>query len=269
MKKRYYYSIASGSKGNCALYVYDDTYILIDMGVSVRSLKQSLLKVGVNIEDLTAILITHEHTDHIKGISTFAKKYNTPIYATKDTVREIIKKTPHASDILYTITADLPIAIGDVSVTAMLTPHDAVCSVGYIISNDMQSLGYVTDIGFMPNAIKSKLIGCDIVVIESNHDPYLLRNCDYPWSIKERIAGSHGHLSNADCATCVAQLVKTGTKTVVLAHLSEQSNTPLLAFSETKQALVAENIDCDLYVAPKDAMENIVELQVREKACCQ
>lgn len=269
MKERFYYSIASGSSGNCGLYVVDGTAVLIDLGVSVRGLKQALVSLGLDITDLSAVLITHEHTDHIKGLATFVKKYEIPIYATYATADTLILKTPQLEDRLRPFSGGECFTIDGLAVQSFHTPHDAAASVGYIIEGMSSTFGFATDLGFVPTAIQELLIGCDAVVLESNHDPYMLKTGPYPWPLKQRVGGPRGHLSNPDCAICAVKLAKCGTHNLILAHLSEHNNTPLTAFRETRQALDDANVDCQLYVAPRGAMENPIYLDTGEKACCQ
>lgn len=266
--ERFYYSIASGSTGNSGLYVAGNTAILIDMGVSVRALRQALARVELDIPDLAAVLITHEHTDHIKGMATFVKKYDVPIYATEETAREIVFKTPLAADKLRPFRGGEQFAIGSFCVRSFLTPHDAAASVGYVVTGAGASFGFATDLGFMPGEIRRLLQGCDTVVLESNHDPYMLQTGPYPWPLKQRVGGAYGHLSNPDCAVCAAFLAKSGTRTLILAHLSEHNNTPVTAFRETRAALDDAGVSCELYVAPKGPMEQPLLLDMEARACC-
>lgn len=271
MEGRFYYSIASGSTGNCSLYMCDDTAILIDLGVSVRRLQQALRAINLEITDLTAILFTHAHTDHTKGIATFVKKYAVPLYATHGTAAEIIEKTPQAAQKIKSFWGGEIMQLGAVSVQSFLTPHDAAESVGYILKTEAASFGFVTDLGFMPAAVSRKLAGCDTVVLESNHDLQMLANGPYPWQLQERIRSPRGHLSNADCAVAAAALARQGTQQLILAHLSEKNNTPYMALRETQRILDAEGIfSCQVTVAPKDAMQQPLALPIGTEArvCC-
>ncbi len=268
MEKRYYFSIASGSSGNCGLYYHKGNAVLIDLGVSVRKLRQALEKFALDIPDLRAILLTHEHTDHVKGLATLTKKYQVPIYATHGTGEALCEKLPQIAPLLHKVSQGKAFALEHVRVTPFLTPHDAMESCGYVLSDADTAFGYCTDLGFMPQAVQNILNGCDAVVLESNHDPYMLQTGPYPAYLKRRILGAQGHLSNADCAVCAVTLARNGTKHLILSHLSEKNNSPLLAFRETKCALDASGLSCELYVAPRDMMEEPVALQASEELLC-
>lgn len=261
-----YYSIASGSTGNCALLTVGGERILLDMGVSLRTLTQALKTAGLAPGQLSAVLVTHEHSDHIKGISTFCKKYDVPVYCSEGTARELLSRVPHVQDSLSPFASGDSFAIGGVQILSMPTPHDAADSVAYRISGGGQSFAYVTDLGFMPSTVMSRIAGCETVVLESNHDVTMLENGPYPLSLKKRVRGNRGHLSNGECALCAVKLAENGTKRLILAHLSENNNTPLTAFRETRDALALMGCACDLYVAPKGAMEK--PLYFEEEPCC-
>lgn len=269
MEKRYYYSIASGSGGNCGLYVSGGTAVLFDLGVSVRRLRQALATLHLDIPDLSCVLITHEHIDHTKGLATFVKNYDVPLYATHPTVDELLAKTPLAADKLHPFFGGEAFKVGGLSVQSFLTPHDAAESVGYVLRDGQYALGFATDLGFMPSQIKKHLLGCDSVILESNHDPEMLQNGPYPWPLKQRVGGAQGHLSNPDCAVCAAELAQNGTRTLILVHLSEHNNTPRIAYRETRRLIDQCGAACDVYIAPKDAMKEPVLLPAaEERVCC-
>lgn len=266
--KDLYYGLASGSSGNCGLLVLDDTYLLIDLGISVRRLKGLLQKVHLRIEDLDAVLITHEHTDHIKGLATFIKNYQTPIYTTCGTAEVLIHKYPDIKEQLRPFYCGALFQIGCVKVHGFATPHDAADSVGYRFTTEHMSFGYLTDLGFVPTSIRESLLGCDALVLESNHDPDMLRDGPYPYHLQERVAGPRGHLSNFDCARFAVELVRSGAKQLILSHLSDKNNTPAMARMETEAALLAEKLHCSMIVAPKDEMEEPIALMRKEDAVC-
>lgn len=255
----FYYSIASSSSGNCAVWRAGQTAVLIDLGVSVRALKQALHPLDMEIMDLSAVLLTHEHTDHIKGLQTFVKNYDLPVYATFGTAAAILRKLPQARKNLHTFAGGEQFDIGTLHVQSMLIPHDAAEPVAYRINGGGYQLGYVTDVGYMPEEIQHFISGCDTVVLESNHDADMLREGTYPMYLKQRIRSKHGHLSNDDCAKSAGMLAQTGTKRLVLAHLSYHNNTPLAAFQCTQR--VIEGSGCTLCVAPRGAMEQPILLK--------
>lgn len=267
MQQTYYFSIASGSKGNCSLFVYENTRILIDLGVSVRRLTAALRRVGLTIDMLDAVLLTHEHTDHVKGLTTFVKRHTVPIYATKGTAEALLSKNPEAKKLLHTYGGGERFSVHTVEVQTFLTPHDAAESVGFLLHTPRFDFGFATDLGFVPDAVKQKLMGCRAVVLESNHDLDMLRNGPYPWPLKQRVAGGQGHLSNPDCAACAVELAENGAETVVLAHLSEHNNTPMTALRQTQMALQLAEQTCEVYVAPKNEMEHPIYLDTEAEQC--
>lgn len=261
----FYYSIASSSSGNCAVWCAGRCAILIDLGVSVRALKLALHTIGMEITDLSAVLLTHEHTDHIKGLQTFIKNYDLPVYATFGTAAAILYKLPQAQKNLHTFAGGEQFDIGTLHVQSMLIPHDAAEPVAYRINGGGYQLGYVTDVGYVPEKIQDFISGCDTVVLESNHDVDMLRTSTYPMYLKQRIHSKYGHLSNQDCAKSAEMLVQAGTKRLILAHLSYNNNTPLTAFQCTQRMI--EGSECTLYVAPRGAMEQPILLK-EEKILC-
>lgn len=267
MEQNCYFSIASGSSGNCSLYIAGNTRILIDLGVSVRRLTAALRRLGLTIDMLDAVLLTHEHIDHIKGLATFVKRHDVPVYATRGTAEVLLSKNPDAKKLLRPYWGGEAFTVGTVDVQSFLTPHDAAESVGYILRTHNHTFGFATDLGFLPAAVKKLLLGCDTVVLESNHDLDMLRTGPYPWPLKQRVGGSHGHLSNPDCAACAVELAESGTSTIILAHLSEHNNTPVTALRETRMALDAAGAVCDVYVAPKEEMEHPIQLGAEVQIC--
>ncbi len=256
----FYYSIASGSTGNCAVWNTGTTKILLDLGVSVRALNQALRALDMRPEDLSAVLLTHEHADHVKGLGTFCKKYDVPVYATFGTAAAIQMKLPQAQRLLRPFAGGEHFEVGDLGVHSYRTPHDAADSVCYRIDGGGHRLGYVTDLGFLPEEVFTAMSGCDVVALESNHDVEMLRTGPYPMYLKERIRGKYGHLSNEECAKAAVGLVQRGAQRLILSHLSETNNRPLTAFHATQYALEKAAADCELYVAPRGAMEQPVSL---------
>ncbi|MDO4269828.1 MAG: MBL fold metallo-hydrolase [Eubacteriales bacterium] len=261
--ERYYYSIASGSSGNCGLYLAGDTAILIDLGVSLRKITTALAEIGLALGDLSAVLLTHDHIDHVKGLPMFLKKGSAPVFASRETARALTDKDPSCGGRLTAFDGGDGFSVGPVTVTAFETPHDAPGSVGYILEHGGRRFGFATDLGFVPRGVADKLCGCEAVVLESNHDPHMLQAGPYPYPLKMRVAGPDGHLSNPDCAVCAAELVKNGAKTLILAHLSEKNNMPELALQQTRSA-VRGLAPCRIIVAPKERMEAPVLLGEEE-----
>lgn len=260
MTQRFYYSIASGSSGNCGLYMCGSTAILIDLGVSLRKITTALHEVSLSLDRIAGVVITHDHTDHIKGLPMFLKKSQAPVYASAETALALHLKQTAPEGRLTTFEPGERFGIGEIGVTPFDTPHDAAGSVGYILSNGDTRFGFATDLGFVPGEIADQLRGCDAVVLESNHDPHMLAAGPYPYMLKQRVGGPRGHLSNPDCAICAAELVKSGTRTLILAHLSEHNNMPALALQQTQLALKGL-APCAVYIAPRERMDAPIVLE--------
>lgn len=266
--KDLYYGLASGSTGNSGLLVLDNICLLIDVGISVRRLKGLLETFGLTIADLDAILITHEHTDHIKGLATLIKNYQTPIYTACGTADVLLAKYPNIRDQLRPFYHGAAFEIGGVKVQSFPTPHDAADSVGYRLTGSRISFGYLTDLGFVSAAVREAMLGCDAAVLESNHDPDMLRNGPYPYHLQERVSGPRGHLSNFECARFAVELAREGAEQLILSHLSDKNNTPAMAQMETEAALMADRLHCAMYIAPKNEMTAPVWLQGKEDTVC-
>lgn len=253
MAERYYYSIASGSKGNCGLYRAGKTVILIDLGVSLRKITTALASHGLGLADVSAVLLTHEHIDHVKGLQMFLKKADAPVFASRGTADALAEKDPACAGRLHAFDSGEALWVHDVDIATFATPHDAADSVGYVLAHGNHRFGYATDLGFVPREAAALLRGCGTVVLESNHDPHMLQAGPYPYALKMRVAGPSGHLSNPDCAVFAADLVRHGTRSLVLAHLSEKNNMPALALQQTAAALRGLP-DCAVQVAPREGM---------------
>lgn len=251
----YYYSIASGSKGNCGLLHMHQRNFLIDLGVSHRQLKTVLATLNLTFHEIDAVFITHEHIDHVKGIQTFCKKESVPVYCTHGTAQALQYKYDLQPNRLHAFYGSQSLEMYGVAITSFLTPHDAVESVGYAFSADGCKFGYATDLGFVTTDTRRALAGCGCVVLESNHDLEMLANGPYPYPLQERIRGSHGHLSNIDCARFAIELAENGTQHFILAHLSEQNNDPLITKNQTEQALLRNQFNCTVQVAPVGVMK--------------
>jgi len=251
-------TLASGSTGNMTYIRVNDTRIAVDAGISCKAIKNALEGIGTSPSELDAIFVTHEHSDHIKGLPVLTKKYPVSVHAAGMTAEYVCC----ADGCLCAHPPVYEVRVGCVTVRSFITPHDSLCSVGYIITPDgdeESSIGVATDMGFVPGEIEEQLRACRYVVLESNHDPELLRTGPYPDHLKYRIASRTGHLSNADCAQCVVRLATGGVKGIILAHLSEENNRPELALIESKTALERAGIDgVTLKVAAKNDVIRLV-----------
>lgn len=250
-------SLYSSSSGNSTLISNSDTNILIDAGVSSSKITASLNKAGIDAGEITAIFVTHEHSDHISGIRVLSKKYSIPVFALSSTMEGILES---ASDIpqgfLHIISPSKVYKIGSMNIKAFVTPHDSSSSVGYVIESEQKKYAVATDTGCITKSMLSNLAGCEAVLVEANHDVDMLKCGPYPYVLKKRILSDEGHLSNDKCAWLATQLAIWGTKRILIGHLSEQNNTPEKAFECVKQSLVSNGFtlgsDVILKVAPKD-----------------
>lgn len=231
------YPICSSSKGNCVFIGTAGHGILVDAGCSFKKLKNALELIGTDLSGIEAVFITHEHSDHIAGLAMLLKNTRIPVFSTKGTEyalkeREIIP----ADAVIYNARDGYRSAAFKVS--CFNTSHDAAESVGYKAEFRGELFGICTDTGIVTDEAKAALIGCRTVYLESNHDVETLRrNPNYPADLKRRILGDHGHLSNEQCAEFAAELVQRGTKHLVLAHLSQENNSPATALNCTRKAL--------------------------------
>lgn len=226
--------LSSGSKGNTTYIESDNAKILIDIGNTSKYVKEKLEDFGVKPEELDAILITHTHVDHIKGLKVFKKKYDIPVYIT-----EIMYKSLDYLDSYIFIKDEFD--IGDIHVTAIRTSHDTEDSRGYIISNNGKTVVYITDTGYINNKYFDLLSNRDLYIMESNHDIEMLSNGRYPFQLRQRILSDKGHLSNYDCSKYLSSFIGDKTKYILLAHLSEENNTEELAYETLINRLNMDN----------------------------
>ena len=253
---------ASGSGGNCMLCSERDTHILIDAGISMRRLQQSLRAFDLEIQDICGVLITHEHSDHVSGLKMLLKHYALPLYAPHTVAARLCGMLPDAVEHMHIITPGDGFRLGAVCVRAFRTPHDTDESVGYRVEG-RGVFALATDMGHVTEDVLAGLTGADTVLIESNHDPDMLLNGPYPVYLKRRILSDHGHLSNPDCAALAVKLSETGTRTVILGHLSRENNRPEIALAETGRAL--DGRDVRVFCAP---VSGCLSLEVKESALC-
>ncbi len=232
--------LASGSKGNCAIVASARTRLLVDAGLSCRETLKRMAAAGEDPQGLTAILISHEHSDHIAGLPVLARKLKTPVYmtgATNDTWgRQCGKKQMHL-DRLELFSSGHSFHIGDIQVMPFTIPHDAADPVAFTFRVDGVKLAIVTDLGYMPASVRDHIRDSDVLMVESNHDLEMLRVGPYPWSVKQRVMSRVGHLSNAALAEFFSSDYDGTAAFVVLAHLSEQNNHPEIARDTAERAL--------------------------------
>jgi phosphoribosyl 1,2-cyclic phosphodiesterase len=230
-------TFASGSTGNCALVSAGRTRLLIDAGISFLKIKTFLNVLGCAPEDLSGVLVTHEHSDHIKGLSTLAKRTDLPIFAPRRVTVELWRRLPETDGCVQTVPVDTPFFVGDAQVAAFETPHDTPQSVGYRIGDGSNAVGICTDLGHVPESVRCALSGVDAALIEANHDVDRLKLGPYPIKLKRRILSDRGHLRNEDCGDLAVFLARQGAQTLVLGHISKENNTPDKALAVVGAAL--------------------------------
>ena len=235
--------LASGSRGNCTLVSSSGTRLLVDTGLSCRELLRRLAASDEDARSISAILITHEHTDHVSGLHVLAKKLKIPGYitgATYDAYRRYMRDGAGNRiqlERLETFQAGCAFQVGDVTVMPFTIPHDAVDPVGFTFCSEGIKVGVCTDLGYMPGSVKHHIRGCQVLMIESNHDVEMLRGGPYPWSVKQRVMSRVGHLSNDALADFLTKDYDGGAEFLILAHLSEQNNHPEVARMTAERAL--------------------------------
>lgn len=233
--------LASGSTGNAAVVSNGEMNLLVDAGLSARKLEQLLAERGLSGHDLDAVLVTHEHSDHIKGLGTLARKYDLPIYANEGTWEALQKHlgTIAEHNVRVLATGDMT-EFGSIQVESYAISHDAAEPVGYCFYEEGQKLSMATDLGYMSDKVRDQLLDSDVLVLESNHDVEMLRYGSYPWNIKRRILSDKGHLSNEAAGEALCEVMGGGTKRVYLAHLSQNHNMMDLA-RMTVQSVLDQN----------------------------
>jgi len=230
-------NLASGSKGNCSFIEAGGVRILVDAGLSVVEIERRLAQIGEKAEDIDAVFVTHEHTDHIKGFVSFLKKYKARGFIHQKIIgivlngasQEIIDKTSSIST--------YELNFNEVKIVPFELPHDSIVCLGYTFEYNKRKVAFVTDLGMLPLLVMDILSGVELIYIESNHDKRMLNNCHYPYIVKQRISGNRGHLSNDQASEIIVSLAKTGTKFFVLSHISENSNTIEQAYLTNAKAL--------------------------------
>jgi len=232
-------SLGSGSGGNGLLVEVGTTRVLIDCGFGIRDTIARLQRAGVEPEDITAIVVTHEHSDHIGGVAAFASRFGTAVWLTFGTLMMVAEEFSDVTSVRGFDSHEV-FSMGDVEVRPFPVPHDAREPVQFVCSDGSWRLGVLTDLGVSTAYVESSLSGCDALVLECNHDLEMLANGDYPHSLKQRIAGRLGHLDNSAAARLLSKIDTSHLKHLIAAHLSQENNRPELA-----RAALAGAVNCD------------------------
>ena len=238
-------SLYSGSSGNSIFIASDNTRVLIDAGLAGKKIDEALKHIGEEASSIDGIFITHEHIDHIKGVGVLSRKYDIPIYAPHDTwvaMESTIGKIKEHN--IKVMDRRSVVSIKDMDIKSFIIPHDAAAPVGYTINLDGKMASVATDFGTFTREIEDSIKDSEVILIESNYNPQMLDMGPYPYSLKQRIKESYGHLSNEDCGEAIVKILKNGLgKNIILGHLSNTNNTPDLAELTVKDILTANNIE--------------------------
>lgn len=241
--------LASGSKGNAVFISSGDTSLLIDAGLSGIEIERRLKSRGLDPKNLDAILVSHEHSDHIQGVGVLSRRYKLPVYINSKTRKAAISQLGNLYD-SKNFECGSTFTINDLSIHPFSISHDAKDPCGFTVNQNGTKIGIATDLGIATSMVKAHLKGCTLLILEANHDEKMLINGPYPWPVKQRVKSRIGHLSNEESKALLNELQHDGLKHVMLAHLSETNNTPQKAFNEVGQALT--RCEPRLYVASQN-----------------
>lgn len=252
-------SIASGSSGNC-IYVGDEnTHILIDAGISKKRIEEGLHTIGLTLDDLSAVFVTHEHIDHIGGLGVLTRKCHAPVYATRGTIDGIFQTASLGKidrEQFFEIEENQCLTIGGIQVDAMKIFHDAAQPVAYRFLKDGKKIAVATDLGTVTEENEEKLKGMNAILLEANHDVNMLQVGPYPYYLKKRILGNKGHLSNENAGRLLSRIVHDELKYIFLGHLSKDNNMPELAYETVRLEITMGN-------NPYDASDFFIDIAKR------
>lgn len=247
--------LASGSKGNCTYVGTKNTKILIDAGITGAATKRKLAELEVELEEIQAIVISHDHTDHIQGLKTLAFRYGIPILANSETAKGIYQTFRECPRFKIFTTGET-FTFGDIEIHPFSVQHDTADPVAFTLNADGIKIGICTDLGYPTTLVKTHLQECDYLVVEANHEPSMVHACGRPMIYKQRVLGRSGHLSNEACSTLLAEIMHPNLKHIHLAHLSQECNSPQTALERVK-AKIGEEVP--ITIAPQDQISTRVE----------
>ena len=252
-----YCPLASGSKGNCIYLGTPTTKILIDAGITARAIRERLAAIGVELEQIDAVLVTHEHSDHIKALDVLGCKLGIPIFANSDTAKSIYAVLNECPKFKIFSTGET-FEFGDLEVHPFSIQHDAVDPVAFTIKVGALKLGFCADLGFATTLVSNQLKGCDYLYLEANHEPSMVHSCARPQVYKQRVLSRQGHLSNAECAQLLEQVYHSGLKHVHLAHLSSECNAPELALKIIREKLESLQAKTEVSIAFQEVLSRAI-----------
>ncbi|MBI2809626.1 MAG: MBL fold metallo-hydrolase [Candidatus Melainabacteria bacterium] len=251
--------LASGSKGNCIYFGTATTKILIDAGISAKLVRERLKQLGVELEEIDAILITHEHTDHIKALDVLGCRMGIPVFANSDTAKAIFANLDECPKFKIFSTGE-SFEFGDIEVHPFSIQHDAADPVAFVLKAGGKKFGFCADLGFVTTLVASQLKGCDYLYVEANHEPSMVHACARPQVYKQRVLGRQGHLSNAECAQLIETIYHGDLKHIHLAHLSSECNSQDLALKIIGDKLKALGAPTEVSIAFQEISSKPIKL---------
>ena len=250
--------LGSGSRGNSVFLRVNGYSFLFDCGLSCKQIENRLNEIGVLPSSIDAVFLSHEHSDHVKSVHTFVKRYKVPLITSEKTYKASGLYDRGVKDVFFVNSGKTFSKFKGIDVFFMPISHDAADPVGFVVYSDDAKFGLITDIGYPTELVAHELKDCNALVVEANHDPQMLKMGTYPWELKQRIASRKGHLSNGDCAKLVERVVSDKTEYVVLAHLSEENNTPDIALLTVSR--IVKGMNCNVNVAVQDSPTPVFRL---------
>lgn len=250
--------LSSGSKGNCTLVITDKVKILIDLGTTTSYVEAALNNLNVDVKEISHILITHSHVDHIKGLKVFIKRYNPVILVTED-MKNVLEK--ELGNFRYEYYEDKKAIIGDLTVNVIKTSHDAEESIGFVLTNNNSSMVYITDTGYINQKYFKILSNNNLYVLESNHDIKMLMDGPYPYYLKQRVQGDKGHLSNKQASDYLCKFIGDNTRKIVFAHISEHNNSYEKVIETFNEELSKNDMKFDdVLIAKQNEATEVIEV---------
>lgn len=250
--------LGSGSSGNATFVEHQSTRLLIDAGLRAKEIVDRLSRIDVDPSTLDGIFISHEHHDHIGGAGPLARKFKIPIYISPKALDHTSSALQHLAHV--PIGADLPMQVGSITVTPFSTPHDSVDPLAFALRAGSSRICIVTDVGFIPEAVRVRLRNADLLVIESNHDLEMLRTGPYPWALKQRVMSNFGHLSNEALSYFFSEYLDGFQRRILLTHLSRQNNHPQIAYVSAMRALEKKCGDVEIHISLQDELSDLLEI---------